>query len=145
MVHSVHGRPSLPNPIKEQGTEKYGRLIQQNIDQAHYLARLVENSQQLEMALPVSLNIVCFRYVNPNLDDSALDSLNKQIEVELQERGIAVPSMVNIRGKKYLHVAISNHRSRKTDFELLVREVIKIGNELAQAQSSIDLPTKVKS
>ena len=42
--------------IKEQGTEKYGRLIQQNIDQAHYLASLVEKSPQLEMALPVSLS-----------------------------------------------------------------------------------------
>lgn len=118
--------------IKEQGTQKYGRLIQQNIDQAHYLARLVETSPQLEMALPVSLNVVCFRYIRPNLDRSMLDCLNKQIEVELQERGIAVPSIVNIRGKKYLHVAITNHRSRKDDFDLLVQEVIRIGNELSQ-------------
>lgn len=117
--------------IKEQGIEKYGRLIQQNIDQAHYLAGLVKASHELEMALPVALNIVCFRYIRPNLDDSALDSLNKQIEVELQERGIAVPSIVDIRGKKYLHVAITNHRSRRVDFNLLVREVIRIGNELS--------------
>jgi aromatic-L-amino-acid/L-tryptophan decarboxylase len=117
--------------IKEQGTEKFGRLIQQNIDQAHYLARLVETSPQLEMALPVSLNVVCFRYIGPNLDDSKLDNLNKQIEIELQERGIAVPSIVSIRGKKYLHVAITNHRSRRGDFDLLVREVIRIGNELS--------------
>ncbi len=117
--------------IKEQGTEKYGRLIQQNIDQAHYLAGLVETSPELEMALPVSLNVVCFRYTRPNLDDSTLDSLNKQIEVELQERGIAVPSIVNIKGKKYLHVAITNHRSRRNDFDLLVQEVIRIGNELS--------------
>jgi aromatic-L-amino-acid decarboxylase len=117
--------------IKEQGTDKFGRLIQQNIDQAHYLARLVENSLQLEMALPVSLNVVCFRYIRPNLDDSDLDNLNKQIEIELQERGIAVPSIVSIRGKKYLHVAITNHRSRREDFDLLAQEVVRIGNELA--------------
>jgi glutamate/tyrosine decarboxylase-like PLP-dependent enzyme len=117
--------------IKEQGAAKYGRLIQQNIDQANYLARLVEASPQLEMALPVSLNVVCFRYIRQNLDDAALDGLNKQIEIELQERGIAVPSIVSIRGKKYLHVAITNHRSRRDDFDLLVREVIQIGNEQA--------------
>lgn len=117
--------------IKEQGTAKYGRLIQQNIDQAHYLARLVEASPMLELALPVSLNVVCFRYTRQNLDNATLDSLNKQIEIELQERGIAVPSIVSIRGKKYLHVAITNHRSRRDDFDLLVREVIRIGNELA--------------
>lgn len=117
--------------LKEQGVEKFGRLIQQNIDQAHYLAQLVETSPQLEIALPVSLNIVCFRYIRPNFDDNKLDNLNKQIEIELQERGIAVPSIVSIRGKKYLHIAITNHRSRRDDFDLLVREVVRIGNELA--------------
>jgi glutamate/tyrosine decarboxylase-like PLP-dependent enzyme len=116
--------------IKEQGTEKYGRLIQQNIDQAHYLASLVEKSPQLEMALPVSLNVVCFRYIRSNMSDSMLDLLNKQIEVELQEKGIAVPSIVTIKGKKYLHAAITNHRSLQSDFDLLAREVVRIGDEL---------------
>jgi aromatic-L-amino-acid decarboxylase len=116
--------------LKEQGIEKFGRLIQQNIDQAHYLARLVESSPRLEMALPVSLNVVCFRYIRPNLSDALLDRINKQIEIELQERGIAVPSIVSIRGKKYLHVAITNHRSRRDDFDILVREVVRIGDEL---------------
>jgi glutamate/tyrosine decarboxylase-like PLP-dependent enzyme len=116
--------------IKEQGTEKYGRLIRQNIDQAHYLERLVQDSPELELALPVSLNIVNFRYVRPGLSGDRLDDLNKQIEIMLQESGIAVPSTVSIRGKKYLHVAITNHRSRRADFDLLVREVIRIGNGL---------------
>jgi aromatic-L-amino-acid decarboxylase len=118
--------------IKEQGVLKYGRLIQQNIDQAHYLAGLVEAAPELELALPVSLNVVCFRYTHPELDDVALDRLNKGIEIELQERGVAVPSMVNVKGVNYLHAAITNHRSRREDFDLLVREVIRIGKELAQ-------------
>jgi aromatic-L-amino-acid decarboxylase len=117
--------------FKEHGTARYGRLIQQNIDQAHYLARLVETAPELELAMPVSLNIVNFRYTRPDLCDTRLDDLNKQIETEIQERGIAVPSTVCIRGRKYLHVAVTNHRSRRDDFELLVREVIRIGYELA--------------
>jgi len=115
--------------LKEHGTEKYGRLIQQNIDQAHYLAGLVEASPELELALPVSLNVVCFRFTRSGLNDATLDDLNKQIEIELQETGIAVPSVVSVRGKKYLHVAITNHRSRRSDFQVLVREVIRIGTE----------------
>ena len=83
------------------------------------------------MALPVALNIVCFRYVGPGLDDAALDRLNKSIELELQERGIAVPSISTIAGRKYLHVAVANHRSRREDFDLLVREVVRLGGELA--------------
>jgi len=80
--------------------------------------------------MPVSLNIVNFRYIRSGLDDSALDHLNKQIEIELQEQGVAVTSTVSIRNKNYLHVGITNHRSRYSDFDTLVREVIMIGNEL---------------
>lgn len=37
--------------LKEHGIAKYRRLIQQNIDKAHYLARLVENSPELETGI----------------------------------------------------------------------------------------------
>jgi glutamate/tyrosine decarboxylase-like PLP-dependent enzyme len=122
--------------IKEQGTLKYGRLIQQNIDQAHYLGHLVEAAPELELALPVSLNVACFRYVHRDLDGVALDALNKGIEIELQEQGIAVPSIVAIHGSKYLHAAITNHRTRREDLDLLVREVIRIGSDLARSEPS---------
>lgn len=82
-------------------------------------------------ALPVLLNVVCFRYTRPGLDPAGRGHLNKRIEVELQKRGIAVPSIVTIKGRKHLPVATTNHRSRREDFDLLVREVIRIGNELA--------------
>jgi aromatic-L-amino-acid/L-tryptophan decarboxylase len=119
--------------LKEHGTQKFARVIQQNIDQARYLEGLVAAAPELEQALPAQLNIVCFRYVRPGLDDAALDRLNKEIELELQERGIAVPSVSTVRGRKYLHVAVANHRSRREDFELLVREVVRLGEELARA------------
>ena len=64
--------------LKEHGADKFGRVIQQNIDQARYLAGLVAAAPELEQALPVALNIVCFRYVRPGLDDAALDQLNKE-------------------------------------------------------------------
>jgi aromatic-L-amino-acid decarboxylase len=119
--------------LKEHGADKFARVIQQNIDQAKYLAGLVAVAPELETALPVALNIVCFRYVRPGMDDAALDQLNKNIELELQERGIAVPSVSTIGGRTYLHVAVANHRSRREDFDLLVREVVRLGGELAGA------------
>ncbi|HDQ07445.1 MAG TPA: aminotransferase class V-fold PLP-dependent enzyme [Methanoculleus sp.] len=121
--------------IKEHGTARFGRLIQQNIDQAHYLAGLIEAAPELEVALPVSLNIVNFRYIRPDWDDAMLDELNKQIETELQEQGIAVASTVTLRGRIFLHAGIANHRSRREDFDLLVREVIRIGSELAGSRA----------
>jgi glutamate/tyrosine decarboxylase-like PLP-dependent enzyme len=117
--------------LKEHGLRKYGRLIQQNIDQARYLAELIDAAPELELTAPVTLNVVCFRYIKPGLNGSGLDALNKQILVELQERGVAAPSGTVIEGKYVLHVAHCNHRSQQEDFDILVREVIQIGQDLS--------------
>jgi aromatic-L-amino-acid decarboxylase len=122
--------------LKEHGSLKYGRLIQQNIDQARYLAERVEAAAQLELAAPVNLNVVCFRYVRPGLDDATLDQVNRQIVVELQEQGIAVLSGTTLRGREVLHVAHCNHRSRREDLDALVRAVIQLGERLGSAPGS---------
>ena len=116
--------------LKEHGSRKYARIIQQNINQALYLGELVKASPELELSAQVGLNVVCFRYVAPKLDDNALDELNKRIAIELAERGVAVVSGTVIRGTYVLRAANVNHRSRREDFEALVREVIRIGKEL---------------
>lgn len=117
--------------LKEHGVEKYGRLIQQNIDQAQYLTELIQATPELELAAPVHLNVVCFRYIQPNMENSDLDEMNRQIIVELQERGIAVVSGTVIQGRYVLHAAICNHRSQRQDFEILVEQVIKLGRVLS--------------
>lgn len=118
--------------IKEQGSRKFGRMIQQNIDQAQYLAKLINSHPDLELLAPVPLNVVCFRYNSPGLVDDELDDLNQQIMVELQERGIAVVSGTRIGGKFALHVANTNHRSRWEDFQTLTNEVIRLGESINQ-------------
>jgi glutamate/tyrosine decarboxylase-like PLP-dependent enzyme len=116
--------------LKEHGTRKYSRMIQQNIDQAAYLGELVNASPELELSAPVTLNVVCFRYVAPALNVAELDEVNSKIIVELQEQGKAVLSETVINCKRVMRVANANHRSRREDFEVLVKEVIRIGNEL---------------
>jgi glutamate/tyrosine decarboxylase-like PLP-dependent enzyme len=117
--------------LKEHGARKYGRMIQQNINQARYLAGLVEAAPELTLEAPVSLNVVCFRYNHAGLDDTALDALNKEILVELQEQGIAVLSGTTLNGRYVMRAAHTNHRSQREDFDLLVSEVVRIGEELA--------------
>jgi aromatic-L-amino-acid/L-tryptophan decarboxylase len=116
--------------IKEHGIDKYGRLIKQNVDQCRYLVELIEATPELELMAPAPLNIVCFRYQVAGLDDEALDQLNQQIMFELHERGIAAPTYTTLNGKFAIRVAHTNHRTRREDFDLLVREVVRIGREL---------------
>ena len=53
--------------------------------------------------------------------------MNKRVLVSLQESGIAAPSYTTLNGRYCLRVAISNHRSRFEDFDLLVNSVVRIG------------------
>ncbi len=122
--------------FSEYGAKSYAKLVEQNCEQATYLAARVNAEPELELLAPVPLNVVCFRYrgrpdAASHLDGAALDAINQKILVDLQEEGIAVPSQTVLHGKFALRVAIVNHRSRLSDFDLLADEVIKRGRVLA--------------
>jgi aromatic-L-amino-acid/L-tryptophan decarboxylase len=110
--------------LKAQGVDAVVDLIEQNVEQAQYLAGLVSASERLELAAAVPLNIVCLRY------RGASDEENKEILMRLQESGVAVPSGTVLGGRFAIRVAISNHRSRREDFALLVETVERIGSEV---------------
>jgi glutamate/tyrosine decarboxylase-like PLP-dependent enzyme len=116
--------------IKEHGIAKYGRLVQQNIDQAHYLESLIASSDSLELLAPVQLNIVCFRFTGAITDREQLNTVNGELLTRLQESGVAAPSHTTINGDFAIRVCITNHRTTYEDLELLVEEVIALGRSL---------------
>ena len=91
--------------MKEQGVDRIGAAIQANIDQAHYLAARVEASDDLELLTPVSMNVVCFRYAPDGIAADRLDELNQAILIQLQVRGIAVPSQTILDGRFAIRVS----------------------------------------
>jgi glutamate/tyrosine decarboxylase-like PLP-dependent enzyme len=105
-------------------------MIARNVEQARYLGQLVEQTDNLELVAPIGLDIVCFRYNPGGLDDEALDRLNQDLLVELQESGVAAPSYTTLHGRYCLRVAISNHRSRFEDFDALIEAVLGFGDQL---------------
>ena len=116
--------------LRTYGLQKLGRLIAQNCRQAQYLGQLIEQNGALEMLAPVTLNIVCFRHKAPGRADAELDALNLDIVAELQLRGIAAPSTTRLGGKTAIRVALTNHRTRTEDLDILVESVCRIGKEL---------------
>lgn len=117
--------------LKEHGIQKYRQLVRQNLRQAQYLAGLVDLETDLELMATVPLNIVCFRYNPGQLEEEQLNALNKEILMRLHEEGIAAPSYTLLAGHYVIRTAITNHRSRLEDFDVLVKEVIRIGQDYA--------------
>jgi glutamate/tyrosine decarboxylase-like PLP-dependent enzyme len=116
--------------LKIHGLKAYTELIEQNVEQASYLADGIDAEPHLERLAPVPLNIVCFRYRSDNLDDDQLNTLNADLLLQLQNSGIAAPSSTMLRGKYALRVAITNHRSRRRDFDVLLHDTVRLGDEL---------------
>lgn len=114
--------------MREIGTEKIGRIVEQNCDLAAYLGEAVCAKEGLELLAPVGLNICCFRYMAA--PDDKLDALNAEIVIAMQEEGIAVVSTTRVDGKLAIRANITNHRTLQADIDILVGAVSDLGNRL---------------
>jgi aromatic-L-amino-acid/L-tryptophan decarboxylase len=112
--------------FKEHGLDKFGRLIDQNIAQAHELARLVGARPGFEVMAPVKLNIVCFRYRPQHLPEERWNAFNEELLIRLHESGVAAPSYTALGGRYCLRAAISNHRTQSSDLALMVDAVAEL-------------------
>ena len=113
--------------LRAYGKNKYSNLIQQNIDQANYLAELIGKEHDMEVGAPVTSNIVCFRYKPINLDESRVEGLNKLLFDDLNKKSFLMISDTTLKGKYLLRACIVNHRTKKQDLKFLVDEVKKTG------------------
>lgn len=129
--------------LKTHGVRELARTVERNVEQAHLLARRIAEEPKLRLVAPRSLaprdldkalNIVCFRYAPPELGQSVQNRINQRLLGDLHEDGVAVPSAVTLHGHFCLRVALVNHRTRDEDLELLVREVVRRGDELATSR-----------
>ena len=114
----------------EHGSDKIGRAVRENCDQAAYLGRLVEAHEAFQLLTPVTLNICCFRYAPQDWPKDQLDQLNQALVTALQASGIAAPSTTRIKGQLAIRVNITNHRTRVYDLDLLVSAIEKLGRDV---------------
>jgi len=111
--------------LKVYGTAQLGAVMSRTCELAQYLKRRVEQTPELELAAPVQLNIVCFRYRSANSD-----VVNAEIVTRLQESGVAVPSTTLLEGQLAIRAAIVNHRTQRCDLDALLAAVVKSGNAI---------------
>jgi glutamate/tyrosine decarboxylase-like PLP-dependent enzyme len=122
--------------LQEHGVRKLGRIVRQNVEQARYLAGRIEATPELELAAPVPLNVVCYRHRGrPGATAEERDELNRELLVRLQGSGEAVPSGTVLDGRFAIRVAITNHRSRRPDFDLLVGASLRAADAVRDARA----------
>ncbi len=130
--------------LKEHGANRFGRLIERNIDQAHHLASRLAEMDAMEVVAPVVLDIVCFRVRPPGVADDRLDAFHDELVLRVQESGEAVPSNTTLDGRRCMRVAFCNHRASFGDVDRFVDVVARLADELASevADAFVETPDR---
>jgi len=112
--------------LLEFGPDRLGKQIEQNVEQAAYLASLIDAHPRLERLAPVPLQITYLRPVWPNMTETERDQRVSKLVEDLQISGVAAPSTTRIQGKTAIRINITNHRTRRTDLDILINEIDRL-------------------
>jgi glutamate/tyrosine decarboxylase-like PLP-dependent enzyme len=114
----------------------YGRqgvrsLIERSVALAERLAANVQQAADMELLAEHQLNVVCFRYRPPGLDDEQeLDELNSRVHQEILADGRVYFGSTRYAGCVGFRPAIVNWRTREEDVDLVVSVVREIGERV---------------
>jgi len=114
------------------GADGYREMIEQNIQIAAHLERLVEETDDLVLAAPRGLSIVCWRVEPPGIQGEALEALQHRVIEELQRSGIAMVSNARLKGGgTAIRACVVNFRTGEEDVEAVAAASAEIGRKLA--------------
>ena len=118
--------------LRYHGLNAFRAAIQQDLDHAQHLAAAIEDSQSLELFGPVELSAVCFRHLlNGDASEETRNRFNLALLKHIVARGKVYLSNAELKGKFCLRACIVNHRTKETDIDAVVREVLEVAPVVA--------------
>ena len=111
--------------LRYHGFAAFRESIKRDLNHARRLARAIENEPQLELMAPVELSAVCFRYKgNAGTSEEGLNQFNLDLLKRVVGRGRVYLSNASLRGEFCLRACIVNHRTKDSDVDSVVTEVL---------------------
>jgi glutamate/tyrosine decarboxylase-like PLP-dependent enzyme len=118
--------------LRAYGREGYRAMVERHLDLAQRVAGRVDGAPDLERLAEVPLNIVCFRYRPPGVEDPGeIDAVNRRIGQEILGDGRVYVGTTTYEGKVAFRPAIVNWRTREEDVDLLVDVIRELGARFA--------------
>jgi glutamate/tyrosine decarboxylase-like PLP-dependent enzyme len=117
--------------LQHMGRDGLRAMVIRHIALARLLAGIVGSSPDLALMAPVTLSVVCFRYVPPGgpWEDGYLDQLNRSIEAEVQTDGRVFLTATTLRGRFALRACVLHYGTTRSD----VKEVAEVVRQIGQA------------
>jgi glutamate/tyrosine decarboxylase-like PLP-dependent enzyme len=118
--------------LRAYGRAGYRRLVEDHLDLAQRMARLVDDDPVLERLADVPLNIVCFRFNPGGRTEEELNALNRRLGEAILEDGRFFAGTTTYAGKVALRPAVVNWRTRAGDVDAFIAAVREIGAGLVR-------------
>ncbi len=114
--------------LRYHGMAAFREAIQDDLAHAQRLAAAIRRQRELELVEPVTLSAVCFRYRGKHPPDD-LNRLNAEILKNVVQRGRVYLSNASLAGTFYLRACFVNHRTKDSDVDAVIREVLAAAKE----------------
>jgi aromatic-L-amino-acid decarboxylase len=121
MVLRAFGRSGIESRVRE------------HVRLAGVLARMVEREPGFQLAAPPSMSVVCFRCVEPGVDDVTNDRLNEAIVDAVNASGAAYLTHTRLRGRVAMRVGVGNVRTTEEHLAILWQRVLAERSRLSMA------------
>lgn len=112
--------------LKAYGREGQRRIVEHCLDIAQYCARLVSESDKLELMNDPQLNIVALRYNPGGMSDEDLDDLNDRLGQAVQDDGRFLVGTSKMGARTIFRPAFSNWRTRREDVDELIAVLLEL-------------------
>jgi aromatic-L-amino-acid decarboxylase len=117
--------------IQTFGMAAFRRAVASGIELAERAEEFVRASDVLQIAIPASLGVVCFR-VNPrgrSLGEDGLEEINDSVQRRVIDTGTAMMSSTRLRGTYSLRLCILNHHTTWDDVRSTLEAIERFGLE----------------
>lgn len=117
--------------IQTFGMKAFRAAVTRGIDLASEAEAWIRASDDLELANPASLSVVCFRF-NPRDSDLSveqLETLNDRIQARVIDTGTAMMSSTRLRGVYWLRLCILNHTTTWEDVRITLEAIERFGRD----------------
>ena len=118
------------------GRTGYREMVERHVGLARRLADQVEASPEFELLEPPVLNVVCFRYHPPGVDESKLDELNRLLGKAVIEDGRVYFGTTVYQGHVAFRPAISNWRTTAEVVDEIMPIARELGRQVADATTA---------
>ncbi|TMM53739.1 aminotransferase class V-fold PLP-dependent enzyme [Maribacter algarum] len=109
--------------LKTYGEGVFDEYVTQLYDMGKAFGKLVQKEANFELAIEPDSNIICFRYVDTNLNLNTLNEINANIRQQILEEGEFYIVQTKLRGIHYLRCTTMNPFTTEKHFRILLEKV----------------------